>query len=514
MTVSTKAAPARIDHMIIPGDPYDRELVDHVHPSTWTNPTPKGRYNLVVIGAGTAGLVAAAGAAGLGARVALVERALMGGDCLNVGCVPSKGIIRAARAAHDVRTAGEFGVRLEGEPSVDFAAAMERMRKLRAGISPNDSAARFASLGVDVYFGEARFTGPTTVEVDGTRLEFSRAVIATGGRASELPVPGLRDVGFYTNENVFTLTELPGHLVVVGAGPIGCELAQAFQRFGSAVTVVTDGAGIMPKEERDAAEIVRRQMERDGVRFVVEAKVVRAERAGADKVLVVSRAGREERLGCDAILVAIGRTPNTEGLGLEAAGVRYSKEGVEVNDRLRTSNSRIYAAGDVCSEYKFTHAADAMARNVIANAFFFGRRRVSGLVIPWCTYTDPEVAHAGLYEAEAKKAGHEVATITETLEHNDRAILDGETEGYARVVYNRKSGKILGGTIVARHAGEMIGELTLAITAGQKVSMLSSTIHPYPTQAEVLKRVGDAYMRGKLTPLVKTLFRKWFAWRR
>jgi pyruvate/2-oxoglutarate dehydrogenase complex dihydrolipoamide dehydrogenase (E3) component len=270
----------------------------------------------------------------------------------------------------------------------------------------------------------------------------------------------------------------------------------------------------MPQEDPDAAEIVRRQMAREGARFVFDAAVVRAERREGAKALVVSREGRQDVLLCDAILVGIGRTPNTDGLGLEAAGVRYSTQGVAVDERLRTSNRRIYAAGDVCSRFKFTHAADAMARNVIANAFFFGRRAVSGLVIPWCTYTDPEIAHVGMYEAEALRAGYDVGTITQELADNDRAILDGETEGFGRVIYDRRRGKILGGTIVARHAGEMIGELTLAIGTGQKVGVLSSTIHPYPTQAEVLKRIGDTFMRGKLTPLVKTLFRKWFEWQR
>ncbi len=500
--------------MMLVDDPHDHQLIDNCHPANWTNPTPTGKYNLVVVGAGTAGLVSAAGAAGLGAKVALVERTLLGGDCLTVGCVPSKGVIRASRAAYDVRDGDKFGVHLGLAPIVNFSEAMERMRNLRAGISKNDSAHRFTELGVDVFIGHGIFIDPSTLEVDGTRLEFDRAVIATGARSSDLSTPGLKEAGYYTNETIFTLTDLPRRLMVVGAGPIGCELAQSFQRLGSQVTLITHGPKILPKEDRDAAEIVRKQLELDGMSILYNTELKHVEVKDQEKVLLLSGNGKEEERVCDAILVGVGRTPNVGGLGLEAAGVNYSKRGVEVDDRLRTTNPRIYAAGDICSRFKFTHAADAMARIVLANSFFFGRRKVSTLVIPWCTYTDPEIAHVGYYEAEAKAAGLQVSTITESLSHVDRAILDGENEGLARVHYESKSGKILGGTIVARHAGEMISELTLAMTTGQKIGALASTIHPYPTQAEVLKKIGDAYMRQKLTPMVKTLFKKWFAWRR
>ncbi len=500
--------------MMLVDDPHDHQLIDNCHPANWTNPTPTGKYNLVVVGAGTAGLVSAAGAAGLGAKVALVERTLLGGDCLTVGCVPSKGVIRASRAAYDVRDGDKFGVHLGLAPIVNFSEAMERMRNLRAGISKNDSAHRFTELGVDVFIGHGIFIDPSTLEVDGTRLEFDRAVIATGARSSDLSTPGLKEAGYYTNETIFTLTDLPRRLVVVGAGPIGCELAQSFQRLGSQVTLITHGPKILPKEDRDAAEIVRKQLELDGMSILYNTELKHVEVKDQEKVLLLSVNGKEEEMVSDAILVGVGRTPNVDGLGLEAAGVNYSKIGVEVDDRLRTTNPRIYAAGDICSRFKFTHAADAMARIVLANSFFFGRRKVTTLVIPWCTYTDPEIAHVGYYEAEAKAAGLQVSTITESLSHVDRAILDGENEGLARIHYESKSGKILGGTIVARHAGEMISELTLAMTTGQKIGTLASTIHPYPTQAEVLKKIGDAYMRQKLTPMVKTLFKKWFAWRR
>lgn len=506
--------PKSFSEMMLVDDGHDRRLIENCHPPNWTRPTPAGKYNLVVIGAGTAGLVSAAGAAGLGAKVALIERNLLGGDCLNVGCVPSKAIIRAARAAHDARNGAEFGITLDGKPHVAFEAAMARMRKLRADISEHDSAERFTKLGVDVFIGNGCFVNPNAIEVDGERLDFRRAVIATGARATEPPIAGLRETGFHTNETIFTLTELPRRLAVIGAGPIGCELAQAFARFGSAVTMMTDGAEILPKEDSDAAAIVRRQIERDGVRIVTGAKIQHARTNNGAKSLSLTVGERELTIECDAILVAVGRAPNLENLGLEAAAVRYTARGVDVDARLRTSNPRVYAAGDICSRYKFTHAADAMARIVIANALFLARRRVTDLVIPWCTYTDPEIAHVGYYEKDARAAGFAVETITQPLHDVDRAILDGEDDGFARVHYDKKTGKILGGTIVARHGGEMLGELTLAMVAKQNAGVLSSTIHSYPTQAEALRKIGDTYMRTKLTPTVKRIFAKWLAWRR
>ena len=506
--------PLSYGDMTLAGDQYDKQLIENCHPPRWSNPTPAGKYNMIVIGGGTAGLVSAAGAAGLGAKVALVERNLLGGDCLNVGCVPSKSVIRAARAVHDARSGGDFGVHLPVDPQIDFAAAMQRMRRLRAQISEHDSAERFRKLGVDVFIGTGRFVDAKTIEVDGKRLRFDRAVIATGARAAEPPISGLADTGYYTNETIFTLTELPRRLAVIGAGPIGCELAQSFQRFGSQVTLLTDGAEILPREDRDAAAIVRRQIERDGATILTEAKIHSTIRRDDTNYLLFNLGAKAMELACDAILVAVGRTPNLEGLGLDAAAVRYTSRGVAVDARMRTSNPRVYAAGDVCSRFQFTHAADAMARLVIANALFLSRRKASDLVIPWCTYTDPEIAHVGYTENDARTAGFDVATLTQSFSDVDRAVLDGETEGFARVHYDKKSARVLGGTIVARHAGEMLGELTLTITAKQTMAVLASTIHSYPTQAEALRKIGDAYMRTKLTPTVQKIFAKWLEWRR
>jgi pyruvate/2-oxoglutarate dehydrogenase complex dihydrolipoamide dehydrogenase (E3) component len=500
-----------------PLDEHNRKLLENVHPPTWINPEPKERYHLVVIGAGTAGLVSAKGAAGLGARVALIERHLMGGDCLNVGCVPSKGIIRAARAWHDARQAAERfgGPAVAGDAAGDFGAAMERMRRLRAHISDVDSAEGARKAGVDVFLGEARFIEPDTVEVGGKRLRFRRAVIATGARAAVPPIPGLAEAGYRTNETIFNLTELPKRLVVIGGGPIGCELAQAFARFGSRVTHLVQEGHVLSREDADAAAIVQQALIQDGVQLELGMKIleVRGRTGGTGgKVVVFESAGQRKEVAADEILIAAGRAPNVEGLGLEAAGVRHGKGGVEVDDNLRTSNRSVFACGDVASRFQFTHIADAQARIVIQNALFFGRSKASALTIPWCTYTSPEVAHVGLYEKDAREKGLEVDTLTVHLADVDRAILDGATEGFLRLHVEKgsKEGKILGATLVAEHAGDMIGELCLAITQGIGLNKIASVIHPYPTQGEVVKKAADIWRRGKLTPTVKKVFKTWF----
>jgi pyruvate/2-oxoglutarate dehydrogenase complex dihydrolipoamide dehydrogenase (E3) component len=499
---------------LTPHDEHNRQLVAHAHPTDWQNPRPQGKYNLVAIGGGTAGIISALATVGLGGKAALIERKLLGGDCLNYGCVPSKVLIRAARAAYDATTADRFGVRCAEPPTVDFAAVMERMRSLRARISEHDSARRFASLGVDVFLGDARFSGPSSLEVAGQRLEFRRAVIATGGRPAEPEIPGLAEAGYLTNETIFSLTELPRRLVVVGAGPIGCELAQAFRRFGSEVQLINRSERFLAKEDPQAAAIVRRQFEREGIHLHLGWSIASAERMGGSLCLLLERGGEKTKLIADAILVAIGRRPNVDGLGLDAAGVTCTPEGITVDDHLRTSNRRIFAAGDVCSRQQFTHAADAMARLAVQNALFHGRRRMSTLVIPHCTYTDPEIAHVGLTPAEAAEQGIEIDTFRADLAQVDRAVLDGEDQGLALVHTRRGSGRIVGCSIVARHAGEMISEMTLMLTHRLSLDKLASVIHCYPTQAEVLKRIADQYQRTRLTPRLAKLTTAWLRWTR
>lgn len=498
-----------------PFDEHNRLLRSRARPPEWTNPTPTGPYNLVVIGAGTAGLVAAAGAAGLGAKVALIERGLMGGDCLNFGCVPSKALIRCARAMADVRRAAEFGIAVPGNPGVDFAAVMARMRRLRAQLSSHDSAQRFLELGVDVYLGEAIFTGRDSVDVNGQALRFSKALIATGSRAAIPPIEGIQETGYLTNETAFSLTELPPRLAVIGAGPIGCELAQAFARFGSRVTLIEIAPRILPKDDPDAARVVSASMDREGVAIVCGGEVKSIRREGDECVLHLDRSGTAQIVRADRILVGVGRAPNVASLNLDAAGVEcVAKDGVIVNDYLQTTNPRIYAAGDVASPYKFTHAADAMARIVLRNALFFGREKASKLTIPWCTYTDPEVAHVGLNQQEIDRRGLPVQTIEVPMRGVDRAVLDGDEEGFLRVYLRKGSDRIVGATLVARHAGDLISEFTAAMTSRVGLCALAQTIYPYPTQAEVIKKAADAYNRRRLTPAVKRAFAALLAWRR
>ncbi|TWT48230.1 Mercuric reductase [Thalassoglobus neptunius] len=498
-----------------PFDEHNQKLASNVRPDDWSNPTPSGRYNLVVIGAGTAGLVTAAGAAGLGAKVALIERDLMGGDCLNVGCVPSKALLSAARTVATVRDAGRFGVEVPGDVQVEFQSVMERMRRLRAEISPHDSAARFRDLGIDVFLGQGTFTSEDSIEVNGQSLQFKHAVVATGARASMPPIPGVDDVDVLTNETVFSLTELPSRMAIIGGGPIGCEMAQAFARFGTKVTLIEKSAHILPREETDAAMVVQSSMERDQVQFLFNAKVVRFEKRGNETVTFVEQDGETQEVVTDRVLLGIGRTPNIDGMGLEVAGVEYdSGSGVQVDDRLRTTNPKIFAAGDVASRFRFTHAADFMARIVIQNALFLGRKKVSSLVIPWATYTSPEIAHVGLTPKQASEQGIQIDTFTQQFTGVDRAVLEGQSEGFARVHLKRGTDRIFGATIVSEHAGEMISEVSLAMTNGLGLKKIGATIHPYPTQTEAVRKLADQYNRTRLTPFVASLMKKWLEWTR
>ncbi len=495
---------------VLPRDRYNEALVANVHPPDWVNPKPSGRYDLVAIGGGTAGLITSLIASSLGARVALIERHLMGGDCLNVGCVPSKAVIRAARMVHDAGAAAELGVAaVDGPP--DFAAAMERMRRIRARISREDSAARYRDeFGVDVFLGDARFVGPGAIDVDGCLLEFSRAVIATGARATAPPVEGLADAGYLTNETVFELTERPKRLAVIGAGPIGCELAQAFRRLGSQVSLLEVESHVLIREDADAAALVQNALLRDGVELVLGAAIRNVERKGDEKIIHVTCGGAHGEIVVDEILVSAGRAPNVEGLGLETVGVAFDpRRGVKVDDQLRTTNPRIFAAGDVCMEWKFTHAADAAAKIVVQNALFFGRKKLSSLVMPWCTYTDPEIAHVGLYEGDAAQRGIELDTYQVPIERANRAVLDGEEEGFLKVHVRKGTDKILGATIVASHAGELITPLTLAMTHGIGLGAFGRVIYPYPTQTEAIKAAAGLYTRTRLTPGVKRIFGFW-----
>tara|TARA_B100001750_G_scaffold248083_1_gene276579 strand:+ start:1489 stop:3000 length:1512 start_codon:yes stop_codon:yes gene_type:complete len=483
-------------------DTPDSLLLSNVRPPGHENPPPRERYDLVVIGAGAGGLVSSAIAAGLGARVALVEEHRLGGDCLNTGCVPSKGLIAAARSWQAARDSSALFGGPEVRGAGDFQAAMDRMRRLRASISPADSVERFIGMGVDVFLGRAKFAGPSRVEVDGATLNFRRAVIATGSRPVLPPIEGLADSGCLDNTTLFDLESAPARLVVIGAGPIGCEMAQCFRRFGSEVTLLESAAEVLPREDPEAAALVRESLEEEGVCCLLGVEILRVE-AG---VRVHYRQGETMEVAeGDELLVAAGRAPNVEGLELGSAGVKADGSGVIVDGQLRTDNPVIYAVGDVCSEEKFTHAADAQARIAVQNALFFRRLEVRGLVVPRCTYTSPELAHVGYDPEGARAAGFQIDTITIPMAESDRAVLDGEQTGFLRLHLLRGSDRILGATVVSSHAGELISELSLAITHKLGLRKMGGIIRPYPTRSEVLSRACGQWQRGRLSPAIRKI---------
>jgi pyruvate/2-oxoglutarate dehydrogenase complex dihydrolipoamide dehydrogenase (E3) component len=463
-----------------------------------------------VIGAGTAGLVVAAGAAGLdlGLKVALIERNLMGGDCLNFGCVPSKTIIRSSRIVGEIWRGQELGIRAD-RVEIDFSAVMERMRRIRSEISHHDSAARFQNLGVDVFLGDGKFTSNDVVTVGQQVLKFKKAVIATGARAATPNIPGLVEAGYLTNETVFSLVERPQRLAIIGGGPIGCELAQTFQRLGCDVVLLHNHSHVLNKEDPDAVAILQRVLIKEGVNLILDCQVQQVTTDRSGQTITYTSHDLTDTITVDRILVSAGRTPNIESLDLAQVGVDYDEKGIKVNDYLQTTNQKIYAAGDVCMKWQFTHAADAAARIVIKNTLFspfgLGQSKLSNLVMPWVTYTDPEIAHVGLSAANAQTQGLQFGTIKIEMSSVDRAITDGETNGFLQVIHRQGSDEILGATIVASHAGEIISEVTTAMVNNIGLSKLSSVIHPYPTQADCIKKAADAYRRNLLTPRTKKI---------
>jgi len=470
------------------------------------NAKGEGTYNVVIIGAGTAGLVTAAGTAALGGRVALVERDRMGGDCLNTGCVPSKALLSSARLVQQIREGRRWG--LEGqEPRFRVEDVMERMRERRSRIAPHDSQERFESLGVDVFRGTARFVSAHEVAVDDQRLRARNFVIAAGSRAAMPDVEGLADAGPFTNETVFDeLRAKPERMIVLGGGPIGCELGQAFARLGVKVTILQSGARLLPKEDADVAGLVRRRLEAEGVRVITAAKATRVTREGRLYCVRLEAEDKVEEIAAEAMLVAAGRAPNLEGLELEKAGVVYDEKGVKVNEHLQTTAPHIYAAGDIAGSYQFTHLADHHARVVVRNILLpWFKARADVAALPWCTYTSPEVARVGLNEDEAKRQGTACDVWVEPLEDLDRAIVESEEVGFAKVLTAKGSDRILGGTIVSARAGDLLHELVLAMKAGLGLKAVSATIHAYPTFAEVTHKAADRYQRSRLIPTLRRL---------
>jgi pyruvate/2-oxoglutarate dehydrogenase complex dihydrolipoamide dehydrogenase (E3) component len=415
----------------------------------------------------------------------------------------------------EIWESGDLGIDIPSDTvNVEFSRVMERVRRVRAKISHHDSAERMRSLGIDVFFGAPKFRGRRSLDVDGKVLHFKKAVIASGSRPAHPPIPGLSDAGFLTNETVFSLTERPETLAVIGGGPLGCELAQAFNRLGSKVTIIERNAQFLPREDRDAAELISKVFEREGIRCLLKADVKKVNSNEGKKNIHLTTEGKDEEIEADEIIVGVGKIPNVEGLGLEAAGVDYDSQGIKTNVFLQTSNRHIYAAGDVCLDYKFTHMAEAAARIVIQNALFVKSKKVSSLIVPWCTYTEPEIAHVGVHEREAEEKGIPVDTFIQPFKDVDRAVLDGEEEGFVKVHVKKGKDKILGATVVARNAGEMINEITLAMVSGKGLKTLANVIHPYPTQGDSIKKLAGLYYVKKFSPFLQRVLRRWFAWKR
>jgi len=478
------------------------------------------KYHLIVIGAGSGGLVAAAGAAGLGAKVALVEKQKMGGDCLNTGCVPSKAIIRTAKLIYDGKTGSRFGLS-DLNPPVDLARIMESVRSAQSKLEPHDSPDRFRGLGVDLHFGTFRFTSPHEI-TDGTvTLSAKRFVIATGASPFVPPIKGIQEVPILTSDNVWGLTEVPKRLVVLGGGPIGAELTQVFARLGSKVTVVEMLDSLLIREDIEASRFIKERFIKEGVEVLTGHRAVEVytersrsiKKSGESYELIVKEGEKEKRIPFDQILVAVGRAPNVTGLDLEKAGVKFSKKGIEVDDTLRTSAKHIYACGDVVGPYQFTHTADFQARLILRNALFPGKSKINYRVVPWCTFTDPEVARVGLNEKEAKEKGISYDVYSYQFKDLDRAVCDREDEGFIKVLTEKGSDQILGVTIVGTHADDLLHELALAMHQRIGLKKIASMIHVYPTLTEISKRIADTYQRSRMTPRLKQWLATYFKWR-
>lgn len=493
-----------------PLDAIERKRLAAVSPESWNNPETSSPYQLVILGGGSAGLAAADAAAALGARVALVERHMLGGTCFNTGCVPSKTLLRTAKLYAEIRDAARYGAQARPDIDVDFVAAMTRLRRIRSHLTNTTSVRLLVASGVDVFYGDAQFDGANRLRVNGQPLQFEKALIATGARPNVPDIPGLRQAGFLTNETVFDLARLPPRLLVIGGGPLGCELAQAFERLGSKVTIVQNVPLFLPHEERDAALTLSEAFARDGIEVRLNTRVAEVRTEGSERVVDLVSDDYHNTIRVDAILAGVGRRPNVEGLGLEAAGVAFDTDsGIAVDDHLCTSNACIFAAGDVCLDAKFTDIAEESARIVVRNALFGAHERLSERIVPWCTYTDPEIAHVGLYVRDANARGIPIKTFTIPMHQVDRAIIDSEQGGFVKIHVGEGSDHILGATIVSRDAGDMISQVTLAMVAGVGLRTLAKVIHAYPTKTDAIRQAAMAYNRTRFTPRILARLQRW-----
>lgn len=509
--------PAGKEADFLPKDESNILLEEHVHPHDYINPICDEPYDLVAIGAGVSGLISVIVGAWLGKKCALIERHGMGGDCLNSGCVPSKAIIACAKALHSTKNLSQYGITIDGTVSIDFSFVMKRMREIRAKISHHDSVQRYSrDFCKHVYVGNATFLGGNEIEVtgdDGSKrtLKFIKAMICTGASAAIPPVVGLREIPHLTNGNFFNLQELPPRMLVIGCGPIGLELSQTLARFGSSVTCFEMGPRLLPREDPDASNILRKQLEDDGVKILLNVKILKVEYTGGDDIkyckswdlykVSVEINGETVEYEGEALLNATGRAPNVYGIGLEKVGVNWdNRNGVHINEYFQTANPDIYAIGDCATPYKFTHSADFQARIAVRNMFLGDKNKLSDLLIPWCTYTEPEIAHVGKYEHELEAAGIEFESFTKQLADIDRCMCEGVKDGFIKITIKSGTDEILGATICGPNAGDMISEITLAMQYGLGIAHLAGTIHPYPTTQEGIRLACLGYNKYYKNP--------------
>jgi len=466
-------------------------------------------YHIIVIGAGSAGLTVASGASGLGAKVALLENHKMGGDCLNYGCVPSKTFLRTAHLAKDITNSAEFALDAKLE-KVNLKKVMQRVKSVIAEIEPHDSQERFEGLGVDVFLGESQIIDRHTLQIEGRKLSGKKIVIATGSTGRIPPIPGLDKVEYLTNKTIFDFEDLPEHLVIVGGGPIGLELGQGFRHLGSKVTIIDQNDHLFPKDDPEVWEVMKKVFERDGVDLCLECKVKSISEKDKIKSVIVEFNGEEKIISGDALLVSAGRIPNTKDLNLEKIGVKTDKRGfIITNKNMRTSVKNIFAAGDVTGPFQFTHMAGHQAGKVVPNAILGFGGKASYTMVPWTTYTKPEVAHVGYTQPWAEQLGIYKESMVFHLEEIDRAKADNDRFGFLKLILGKK-GKIIGATLVGEKAGEMIPVASLAIAKGMKASAFASIIFSYPTQAEIFQRVSFEYLKRSFKDWMKTLIKKIF----
>ncbi len=488
-------------HLIAPLpalDGNDAALLARVRPPDWINPRPKALYDLAILGAGPAGLAAAEMAVSKGLSVALFERNALGGNSLNVGSIPSKAMIGSAGAAAGIRDTYRFGVGPDAPPQIDFGTVMARMKRLRARIAGYHAAARLRDLGVDVFFSSARFAGPHSLVMEAGDISFKKALVATGARPKAADIPGFEQLNYFTSSTIFDITALPKRLAIVGGGPLGCELAQAFCRLGSHVVIIQNEPKFLPKEERDAAELLSWALSRDGVEVRLNTQVTGGQISNGIKTLVTLNNGVRDQVQADEILLSVGRVPNVEDLNLTKAGVDCRPmTGIAVDAFLCTKNPDIYAAGDVCSVHKFANVAEASGRLAVTNAFFGPDSQRTSQNIPWCTFCDPEIARIGLDAAGARQQSIPVRSFTVMMQDVDRAITDGMDDGFVKICVRDGTDEILGATIVAARASEMINEMSVIMSVGLGMRALAEVLHTYPAQSEAIRMAARAFVRAE-----------------